>query len=396
MKEALDVVMAWQLRNPDSKDTAAAIEAVKASRGGNNDSELPLRLASHFLQLTIPPLFPQNKPTSNALEASRQSAPWKDDGNRYVLDLLGWTIGALDRKMIEAKWQFLMPPILKMIDDLDVEWKAKGCHMLGLVLEALQQPSSATTASTKKPTSTSSSYFLQRTGYHNIFAEAVLPMFTYIPSITPEHESVTLFKVVFPAVTSLALLLPSDASKADNRERFLDKTLREGVLTPLAHFPTPSSYPELATLIMSHVPGLLGHMGIDTVKHLPDLVPLLSTILQEPFILIHKPLVLATLKALQGVLLNAWPRVPTHRGAIMMGLSLLWARCMEEQAKPKAQDVEDVKTQIKEVVAMLNAMMQASEEDGLPDIWEKEKRDVMGASSGYKDLFEDCVHVDPE
>jgi tRNA nucleotidyltransferase (CCA-adding enzyme) len=32
MKEALDVVMAWQLRNPDSTDAAAAIEAVKASQ----------------------------------------------------------------------------------------------------------------------------------------------------------------------------------------------------------------------------------------------------------------------------------------------------------------------------------------------------------------------------
>jgi tRNA nucleotidyltransferase (CCA-adding enzyme) len=390
MKEALDVVMAWQLRNPDSNDTAAAIEAVKATRGENNDSELPLRLASHFLQLTIPPLFPQNKSTSNALEASRQPAPWKDDDSRYVLDLLKWTIGALDRKSIEAKWQFLMPPILKMIDDLDVGWKAKGCHMLGLLLEALHQPS-ATTSLTRKLTSTSSSNFLQRTGYHNVFAEALLPMLTYIPSITPEHESTALFKEVFPAVISLALLLPLDAIKGDNRERFLDKILREGVLTPLAHFPTPSSYPELATLIMSHVPGLLGHMGIDTVKHLPDLVSLLSAILQEPFILVHRPLVIATLKALQSVLLNTWPRVSAHRGVLMIGLSLLWARCMEEQAKPRAQDVEDVNAQIKEAVAMLDAIMRASEKDGLADMWDKEKQDVVEVSTGYEDLFGDCV-----
>jgi tRNA nucleotidyltransferase (CCA-adding enzyme) len=167
MKDALDVVMAWQLRNPDSKDTSTAIEAVKATRGENNDSELPLRLASHFLQLTIPPLFPQNKPTSNALEASRQPAPWKDVGNQYVLDLLEWTIGALDRKTIEAKWQFLMPPILKMIDDMDVEWKAKGCHMLRLLFEALQQPS--TEVSARKTVNQGSTNFLQRTGYHNIY-----------------------------------------------------------------------------------------------------------------------------------------------------------------------------------------------------------------------------------
>jgi tRNA nucleotidyltransferase (CCA-adding enzyme) len=391
MKEALDVVMAWQLRNPDSTDTTAAIEAVKASRSEkNNDSELPLALASHFLQLTIPPLFPQNKPTSNALEASRQPAPWKDAGNTYALDLLEWTIGALDKKTIEAKWHFLMPPILKMMDDIDVKWRAKGCHMLGLLLEALRQPSTTVETNKMSKVTPSSSNFLQRTGYHNIFAEALMPMFTYIPSITPESESLVLFKEVFPATIPLALLLSTEATKGDNRERFLDKILREGVLTPLAHFPTPSSYPKLATLILSHVPGLLGHMGIGTVKHLPDLVPLLSVILSEPFVLLHKPLVLETLKAVQSVLLNAWPRIPAHRGAIMMGLTLLWARCTEEQAKPKSQDVENVKVQVKETVAMLDAIMRASEEN---ELWETEKRDVVQASDGYGDLFGECVQV---
>jgi tRNA nucleotidyltransferase (CCA-adding enzyme) len=305
------------------------------------------------------------------------------------MDLLEWTIGALDRKTIEAKWQFLMPPILKMIDDMDVEWKAKGCHMLGLLFEALQQPS--TEVSARKTVNQGSTNFLQRTGYHNIFAEALLPMFTYIPSINPEHESLLLFKEVFPAVISLALLLPIDSGKGDNRERFLDKILRKGVLTPLAHFPTPSSYPALATLIMSHVPGLLRHMGIDAVKHLPDIVPLLSIILQEPFVLAHRPLVISNLKALQGVLLNTWPRVPGHRGAVMMGLSLLWARCLEEQAKPQAQDVDDVKLQIRETVAMLDAVMRAAEEDGLSDVWEREKQDVAEASAGYEGLFGECV-----
>lgn len=31
MKDALDVIMAWQLRNPHLTDTAAAIEAVRSS-----------------------------------------------------------------------------------------------------------------------------------------------------------------------------------------------------------------------------------------------------------------------------------------------------------------------------------------------------------------------------
>lgn len=290
MKDALDVVMAWQLRNPDATDPAGAIEAVAASRSEQNESELPLRLASHFLQLTIPPLFAQNKPASNALEASRQPAPWKEAGNQYALDLLAWAIRRLDKKGIEAQWQFLMPPILRMMDDINVEWKVKGCHMLNLVLEGLRQ---------SQNTGTVLASFVQRSGYHNIFAEALLPMFTYLPSITPEHECVTLLREVFPAVISLALLLPEESSKGDNREVFLDRIVRQGILSPLGHFTTPCAYPELATLIMSHVPIVVDHLGINTVKHVPDLLPLLSASLQEPFALSHPPLLMSTLVALQ-------------------------------------------------------------------------------------------------
>ncbi|KAI4961344.1 hypothetical protein J4E86_000372 [Alternaria arbusti] len=391
MKDALDVVMAWQLRNPDTTDPTAAIEAVKASKDGQTDSELSLRLAHHFLQLTIPPLFPQNKPTSNALEASRQPAPWKDTGNQYALDLLEWAISTLDRKTIEGKWHLLMPPILKMMDDIDMKWKARGCHMLGLLLENLHQKIGIDAGKNSSIAVQSSTSFLQRTGYHNIFTEALFPMFTYIPSITPENKSVTLFREVFPTIISLAQLLPTDPSKGPSRERFLDKILREGVLSPLAHFPTPSSYPELATLIMSHVPVLLGHMGIDCVKHLRDLVPLISAILQEPFALSHKPLLLSALKALQSVLLNAWPRLPGYRGAIMMGICLLWARCVEERKKAGSQDIEEITSQTQESVAMLDAIMQATETDGLAKVWEQEKQDLMQASSGVEELFDECV-----
>ncbi|KAE8828583.1 hypothetical protein CFE70_007860 [Pyrenophora teres f. teres 0-1] len=388
MKDALDVVMAWQLRNPDVTDPAAAIEAVKASRGEQTDSELPLRLASHFLQLTIPPLFPQNKPRSNALEASRQRAPWKEAGNQYALDLLEWTIGTLGQKSIEAKWHFLMPPILQMIDDVEVQWKAKGCHMLGLLLGRLQKAGDVDRS--KTGSKKDSSNFVQRTGYHNIFADALLPLFTYIPSITPEQESATLFKEVLVAVTLLALLLPVDANNGDNREQFLDKILGQGILSPLAHFPTPSSYPELATLIVCHVPVVQGHMGIDTVKHLPDVVPLLSAMLQEPFALSHVPLVDGTLCALQSVMLNAWPRVHNYRANIMMGLCVLWKTCVEEQNKAGGQDVERVKMQVKDTVAMLDAVMQAKE-DGLVDTWKQEKLDVVQAAPGFDDLFAECV-----
>lgn len=391
MKDALDVVMAWQLRNPTATDPSEAIEAVKAFKSEKNESELPSRLASHFLQLTIPPFFPQSRASLNTLEASRQPKAWKEAGNAYVLDLLAWSIRAVDQKMIEAQWRFLIPPILKMIDDIEEEWKAKGCSLLRMLFDHLRDLQGHS-VSTKPKTSRESKSFLIRTGYHNVFKEALLPLFTYIPSLTPEREAVTLFRESLAAVISLALLLPDEDMQKDNRNCLLDTIVRTGILSPLAHFPTPSTYPELATVIVSNSSVLVGHMGIETVKHLPDLIPMLSTILQEPFALSHTKVVIATLHAVQNVISNAWPRIPAHRGNILMGLCLLWGRCVEERGKSGGQSIAEIEAQIKEAVGMLDAIMEASEEEGLHETWEQEKRQVTETAPNCAELFgAECV-----
>jgi tRNA nucleotidyltransferase (CCA-adding enzyme) len=384
MKEALDVVMAWQLRNPDSTDADAAIEAVKASREKQTDSELPSRLASHFLQLTIPPFFPQNKAAPNTYEATRQPAPWKEPGAQYVLELLGWSIGALSRKEKEAKWHLLVPPILRMIDDMDAIWKSKGCRLLGLLLESLRQPSSGNELS-KAAHKQDSTNFLQRTGYHNVFAESLFPLFSYIPTLTPESEAVPLFKEALPTLTTLALLLPEESSKGSTRYGLLDRAMREGILAPLFHFPTPSAYPELASAMTAHVRVLVGHMGIDSVKHLSNILPLLCTVLQEPFILSHKALTVSTLKALQAVMLNGWPRIPSYVALLMMGLCLCWGRCMEDSSA--LPYVKEVKQEIQDTVAMLDAVMRASEDASK---WGDEKRELTKTSEAYQDFFDRC------
>jgi tRNA nucleotidyltransferase (CCA-adding enzyme) len=389
MKDALDVVMAWQLRNPKSTDASAAIEAVRASREAQTDSELPSRLASHFLQLTIPPFFPQSKANSNALEKSRQSAPWKDPTAQYALDLLEWSIGVLSRKEKEAKWHLLVPPILKMIDDMDAVWKAKGCHILGVLLKEMQRPSEMDHISKHGGNRQSATNFLQRTGYHNVFTEGLLPLFTYIPTLTPEPEAVPLFRELLPTLTTLALLLPSESNTiSGTKVGLLDQVVREGIFSPLAHFPTPSSYPELATVMMSQLQVLLGHLGIESVKHLPRVVPLLSTILQEPFVASHKALTLSTLKALQAVMLNAWPRVAGHRVVIMMGLCVCWRRCMEDETS--LAHVGEVKAELQESVAMLDAVMHAADDASVRAQWEEEKQQLVETSLACKGLFETC------
>lgn len=382
MKDAIDVVMAWQLRNPSATDPAEAIEAVKKAR--ESDSELPQRLASHFLKLTIPPLFPQTKPAST-FEISSKPAPWKDPHNEFVLGLLGWSIKALARKGIEQNWHLLVPPILKMIDDAEAESKAKGCQLLNqLFLGLMYESGNVSPKSISGSSSQASAAFLARTGYHQVFASTLWPLLTYIPSLTPEPESVVIFKSIYDPLRSLALLCPTPST----RSQFLDKLVREGVLAPLAHFPTPSTYPNLAHTIIAQVSKIAALSGLETVKHLPSLIALVGSILQDPFVLTHRDLAVGTLEALEGVVQNAWPRVAAHRGAVVLGLCVLWQRCAEEGVS-ETRAVERqlkgaVEMQLKRTAGLVDAVLIQSEEG---EAWAREKRELVDADEGLADLF---------
>ena len=128
MKDALDVVMAWQLRNPTEQDAQAAIEAVKLHRQGssNGNGELTSDLIRHFLQLTIRPLFLKAKPDSVTAEGRKPVSaalpkklsmqtedesvvkPWKNARDAYSLDLLRWVVRALDERVVKEVWPLVV------------------------------------------------------------------------------------------------------------------------------------------------------------------------------------------------------------------------------------------------------------------------------------------------
>lgn len=203
MKDALDVVMAWQLRNPGITDPSAAIEEVAATREAQQDSkgELAASLIDHFLRLTIRPLFAKAQTpmvTAQGRKVTREilpksysnldfdeeiSKPWKKDP--YVLELLRWSLGALDDATVEQSWPLLIPPILTIVDDRDPTFKALGCELLTLLLHATPPP------------------LLVRTGLGEVMEEAVMPCTAYLPTLTPEEQSYALLGAAYTALFAL-------------------------------------------------------------------------------------------------------------------------------------------------------------------------------------------------
>lgn len=276
MKGALDVVMAWQLRHPDSATPDGAIEAVKEHQkedtiGGDSSQthhvkgELTAELIHHFLQLTIRPLFsktqvnhsdtitaqgrkkkvPAVAPRKHEnLEDERVTRPWKSPKNSDSLSILTWCIGHLTPSTTEKEWPILIPPLLTLLDDMETRYRALGATLLTRLIK------------TTPPS------FLKRTGLGDVFASALSPSLHHLPTLTPEAESITMLSTAYPAMFGLtAIQNPSPKL----RKEALMRILHENLLPSLTHIsPGPgisSPYPQLTRTLLVYLQSLVQELG---------------------------------------------------------------------------------------------------------------------------------------
>lgn len=349
MKDALDVVMRWQLRNPGKKDTVEAIEEVRIAKDQSpTPGELTSDLMTFFLQLTIRPLFAKTQTqqvTSQGRKVQTTVLPKKFERNQdektwkgrdgYALDLLRWVLVAADADLVEKNWHAIVPPLLSMLDDVDTEYKAQGCELLKLLLD-------------KTPPT-----LLKRTGLGDVFEEALMPCLGYLPTLTPEDESARLLAVAYPALISLsnALEIPSITSNHQMQSRriqLLDNLIRKGVLMTFTYCP---EHAKITTVTTTNLTAILTSLGLDSVKHLPFLLPMLSSILTHPFVTASPPLLLSSVQALQAIILNTWPRMHVYKNEVLKCVTVPWIRMQEESVG--GHEFERIKEECKVVVEML-------------------------------------------
>lgn len=371
MKEALEVVMAWQLRNPDVKDPQQAIGEVEKGRAASAAAaaggELSSSLAKHFLKLTIQPLFLKarsGRVTNTGRKVAGEqlpkkltaentddevSRPWEKDA--YALDLLRWVVSVLDEKMVEGVWHLVIPPLLTLIDDWETKYKRLGAELLAHVL-AVTSPT-----------------LLERTGLAEVFEEALTPCLSYLPELTPEDESVELLSAVYPVLITLAKvrypLEPTVGSKISKehstRERIkqLDSIIRKGVIYSYSHC---SEYPRLVSLLFDQLALLCTELGLESVKHLRFILPMLNETLASRILADatqrHRQTLVSAVKAMQAVILNAWPKMPEYKLEVLKGLTLCWLNLDGKSGDDVAQVREETKT----TVQMLRAALGSSAE----------------------------------
>lgn len=403
MKSALDVVMAWQLRNPDKSDPEEAIEQVRLSREDQEQKqgELTKDLIHHFLGLTIRPLFAKTQhPTSITAQGRKrttevlpskfedlrlnedesQTKPWKEQDS-YALDLLEWALRSLpDGETIEKNWGLLVPPLLTVVDDLDHSMKARGCIMLKLLLDRTPP------------------YLLARTGIGDVIEEAVMPCLSYLPTLTPEDESIALLSAAYPTLIALSKVryldnppkpktqrkphgpTSGDRFRSTPKEKqfhFLDTLVRQGILSGFAH---ASDHVRVAETLFIYLIPLIDELGIEFVKHLKHVLPLITNVLSNPFGPAYPPLLIAAAKALQTLMLNCWPRMSFWRGEVLKGITLCWLRIAAENQS--SRQLATVKEELRKTVQILAAAVKPEVDIG------GELRHLEDADERLKGLFE--------
>ena len=372
MKTALEEVMAWQLCHPDDATPEAAVEALRSKHG-----ELPSRLIVHFLTLTIRPLFSQTKTQSQkgmtsqgrqlfnsqstampsrsrdeveSPEEAAQRRPWKQDKHADSLQLLSWCITALqaEQSRTEQNWPLVIPPILALVDDVEVRFKAHGCQLLLGLLQA------------------TSASLLAKTGLGQVFQDAVTPCLSYLPTLTAEQESIMMLDAAYPVVLYLPNVRhPKALDSRENgnlrqRERMLSHVLHHHLLRSLFHI-EPQDYPKLTICLLRYLSTLCDELGIGTIAQLKHILPAVMSVLACELGRYAPDMLATAARCLQHVIGQAWPRIWRWRGDVMKGVCLAWLEIVKgEDSAELSGGYDAAREELRNVVKMLSSSIVAT------------------------------------
>lgn len=339
-----------------------------------------------ILQKFIRPLFSKSKPDTittagrkaipssaprkpfDVAELERASRPWKYDAV-YSVTVFGWMVENVSvspnsnairsmyhsydlaatnyhnakTEIVAQSWHLFIPPLLTLLDD-----SCTRLRVLGLTYTATFLPQL-------------SSKLLVQTGLFSVFEDAITPTLSYLPTLTPLSESLELLPAAYTALFTLCSVRFPDTERLDKeRLKFLDRIMRKGILTGYHH---AFEHPAIVHELLAHLSTLITLLGIHSVKHLQHILPMITTTLADPFGTANPALLLQTLKTLQTLILNAWPRMSDegYRNEIVRALVLCWRSVNDELvAERLAAELVEVGEELKVAGHMLVKVVDTS------------------------------------
>ncbi|KAL2267728.1 hypothetical protein VTJ83DRAFT_5005 [Remersonia thermophila] len=288
-------------------------------------------LAETVLQRHLRPLFSRSKPPSitasgrkaeypeggagrgeSMPDESLRTKPWKY-GDLRAVPAVAWAVREVDSTLLAKTWPLFTPVLLALADDPATPVRRRGLLLLADFLAKL-------------PGRT-----LRDTGLASVFADAAIPTLSFLPNLTPADESLELL----PPAYGVLRVLAGKQQPADGA--LLDRVLREGVFSGYFH---AKEHVRIVEVLCREAAAVVGDLGVQAVKHLKDLIPMLASIMTDPFAPAAPATLQAAIQALQAVLASCWPRIPgsAWQDEIINALVLCWLHVAEHDQRSSNQE----------------------------------------------------------
>ncbi|KAI0134985.1 hypothetical protein F4814DRAFT_6008 [Daldinia grandis] len=344
------------------------------------DSQTRAFIIEDILTSFLRPLFSPSRPAAvtasgrraeyvepsrygGASRESPETKPWKY-AHRYAATVFAWAVEHADSSLLQAHWPLFTPVLLTLVDEPGPS--AFKVRALG-VLRAFWA---------RCPVG-----LMQDTGLAEVFEHAVFPAVLYLPSLTPEDESLDILGAAYPVLIEMAgltvdqPLVTTGVGTAEEQKqtqksthqiteaqrRLLDKIIREGIMIGYHH---AKEHVRLVGLFCETLVCIINGMGILAVKHLKDFIPMLSEVMTDPFGTKHPPALTSATDLLQTILRSCWPRIPHYCNDIIKILMLCWLNIEDEESFPPNSPVaNELKSDLTQTANMLSAIMKVAQTD---------------------------------
>ncbi|OAA56014.1 hypothetical protein ISF_07612 [Cordyceps fumosorosea ARSEF 2679] len=287
-----------------------------------------------------PALFREPPPPNGGFH--EQKAAWKDAGP-HVVTVFAWAVEASEPSTIKQHWPLYVPVLVTLAEDGDVAVRQCGLDVLGRFLAACPAE------------------VLRASGVDAVFEASVLPSLLFLPSLTPEAESVPLLRAAYHVLHALALAAGADDPAAARRRALLDRTLREGVFAGYFH---ASQHVRVVEVLMRAAAEIVQALEVYAVKHLQSLLDLFTPVLTDAFALAYPPAVLAAAQALNTTILNCWPRIigTPHAEHIISIASRCWINVHDQDSGDWGPELESLADELSKTMMLVATLWKESDE----------------------------------
>lgn len=295
--------------------------------------------------------------------------------------------------MLREQFPLLIPPVLKLLDSPSNSIRIHTLQFLPILFSRMGQK------------------LLLQTGLGDVFESTIHPVLLSLPTLTPVEDTLKLLPAGYKALYALCdarwpdeeggrvsnsvTIIPDhikNASKSPTQLRlaFLDQIVRHGILPAHLHC---QEIPAVVEILILQMGIIISKMKIWGVKHLKDVLPILSNILMNPFFPDTSPsLVLTTLKTLRQIILVLWPRISIieHRFVILQALGSLYSIVRldgNENNGEKEKVYGEIRKELQGTGRVFTAAVQTAEYDEAKQSFAKELAALYGVDGGLVSVF---------